>query len=181
MSLESCLPNLLKAEGIYSNDPGDHGGETVFGVDMTSNPNSPVWAEVRRLQAAQTPTALWLEDVPLMAAVSDTYKANYWEPCELDYFPDFIQQAAFGCAVNEGNTTMAKLLQKALVRTGATLQLDGQMGPGTLAALNAAPKGWLLDSFWKVRAEAYLSIANNHPDTQAQFLRGWLNRLEAGL
>ena len=172
---------LLPVEGIWSATPGDRGGETVYGIDIVGNPHSPVWPEVRRLQSAGTPQSEWIKDAPLMAAVYATYKAGYWDPCQLDYFPEALQEAAFGCGVNEGLEGMATLLQKALVRVGQLVTVDGTLGPSTLQALHAAPLGWLEDAFWVLRAKAYLNIANLHPITQAQFLRGWLNRIQQGL
>lgn len=181
MSFDEVIGPLLPIEGVYSNTPGDSGGEAVFGIDMTSNPGSPVWPEVRRLQNSATPQSIWKQDVALMAAVYSTYKSKYWDPAQLDYFPSTIQEAAFGCAVNEGIGGMARLIQRAAARTGQQVVEDGEIGPATLKAVNAAPIGWLEDAFWRLRAEAYLGIANAHPITQAQFLRGWLNRIEQGL
>jgi type VI secretion system secreted protein VgrG len=180
MSLESCLPPLYQAEGILSDDPGDSGGKTVFGIDTTSNPNSPIWPEVHRLESAGTPPALWPEDVPLMNAARDTYKANYWDPCELDYFPDAMQLACFGCAVNQGKITMVRLLQRALIHVGARIVEDGDLGGATIAAVNAAPVGWLADAFWMMRAQNYAAVVDAHP-VDTKFLHGWIKRLENGL
>lgn len=180
MSLESCLPPLYHAEGIYSNDPLDGGGETVLGIDMASNPHSPVWPEVRRLQADHVSVMQWMDDVPLMNAARDTYKANYWDPCELDYFPEAMQLACFGCAVNQGKGEMVRLLQRALIHVGAHIREDGDLGAVTIAAVNSAPPAWLSDAFWMMRAENYAAVVDAHP-VDAKFLHGWLKRLQAGL
>ena len=181
MSFQDVMPALLPIENVWSNTPGDRGGETVYGISIVSNPKSPVWPFVRQFQAAKIPLQEWIRSAPFMAAVFSTYKANYWDPCQLDYFPPNLQQAAFGCAVNEGIEKMAKLLQIALIRVGQTVAQDGQIGPMTLKAINAAPAGWLEDAFKLARAEDYLEIANRDPKEQAQFLRGWGNRLKQGL
>jgi lysozyme family protein len=132
------------------------------------------------LQASEIPSKEWPKDAALMNAVNSWYFNKYWLPAQLDYFPQEIQLSCFGCVVNQGLSGFAKMLQRALVRVGASIVVDGTLGPITIEAVNHAPLGWLEDAFKVERFKDYLADANADPATQAQFLRGWDNRLEMG-
>ena len=181
MQFENVLPLVLEAEGVYSNDPDDAGGETVFGLDQKDDASWSGWADVHRLQAAGTPMGQWSKDTALMAAVSAYYKARYWDPAQLDYFPPALQAACFGCAVNQGIEKMVRLMQETLNECHAPTTVDGVLGPATLTAINeAASPAYLADTFWILRAKSYVADVDAKP-SQEKFLLGWMHRLINGL
>ena len=169
---------VLAAEGIEDeNVPGDHGGETFCGIDAASNPNWPGWIQVHAdVAASKDPTA----NASTMAMVQAFY-ANLWAEWDIDYLPEILQGPVFGGAVNMGSNRIVTWLQQAVCDLGQTVTIDGCMGPVTLAAISKIPSpDALADKLWILRAKFYVAIVNKDP-TQAKFLRGWLNRLIAGL
>ena len=176
MSFADVLPRVLADEGIYSKDPHDAGGETVFGIDRRDNPAWGGWAEVNRLLVANTPTTDWSQDTALMAQVRAFYLA-LWTKHSLDSVPRALQSLLFNGIVNQGDSVVADL-QVALGQAGYLVDVDGGIGPQTLEALGKAPVVAVTNAFWRLRAERYLNTVGYHPE-DAVFFLGWLKRLQA--
>ena len=178
MGFNECIGPLLDAEGrIYEKVPGDSGGATFCGLDSKDDVAWPGWPMVYADIAVGRDPA---QNPSTMAAVNSWYFNKYWLPAQLDYFPEALQDAAFGCAVNQGVVEMALTLQRALNRTGQTLIVDGNLGPSTLKAINNAPLGWLEDAFKLARIWVYLATEERNPKDDAQFLDGWERRVQNG-
>lgn len=178
MGFNDCIGPLLDAEGrIYEKVVGDSGGATFCGIDSKDDAAWPGWPLVYSdLGAGKDPA----KNPASMAAVNSWYFNKYWLPSQLDYFPFDLQQAALGCAVNQGVGEMGKLVQRALNRTGQSLTIDGNLGPVTLKALNTAPLGWMQDAFKLARIWVYLATEQRNPKDDSQFLAGWENRVQNG-
>ena len=59
------------------------------------------------------------------------------------------------------------------------VDVDGKVGPKTLAAINNHPdKRKLFERLWERRKQHFESIARNNP-SKRKFLKGWLRRLDA--
>jgi lysozyme family protein len=118
---------LKKNEGTeYTNDPDDKGGPTKYGVTQEElarwrkRPVTP--AEVAALQE------------PEAEAIA---RARYWP-----YDPIILQGVAMRAAdlgYNAGVGIGKAALQRAANACGAGLKVDGQIGPRTIAAVNAVP------------------------------------------
>lgn len=106
---------ILKHEGGYVDDPRDPGGETHYGISKRAYPNENIRAMT-----------------PQRAAL--LYHRDYWQAIQGDALPYPLALITFDMAVNAGVTTATKMLQKAL-----KVPSDGQIGPQTLAAAQAAP------------------------------------------
>lgn len=181
-----CLERLFEHEGGFNNLKADRGGATNFGISLrflqgeaAMNPRvrrlltdtidgfaGPVTAEtIRRLRAD---TAAYL------------YLWCFWVPSRCDELPAGVDGMVFDQAVNAGRTNGARLLQRAINRTGlaSALAEDGQIGPRTLAAAAAVPFLDLRAAFRAVVAERYRAIVAANP-SQKKFLEGWLNRAAA--
>ena len=74
--------------------------------------------------------------------ISPFYKRKYWDAVRGDDLPSPIDYMVFDFAVNAGPGRAIKLLQAAV---GAVP--DGQIGPNTLAAINATPVKELINKF----------------------------------
>lgn len=160
----AALQRTLAWEGGYSNDPHDPGGETYCGISRHFWPEWPGWALVNE----QPRNAVALE--PL---VQRFYWRNIWTPLQLDAWRNApLQEDVFDAAVNMGNTTAIKCLQKAL---GFDISAqDGVVGPQTLAAVWNAPES-LLATFAAQRALRYGTVVFANPKLAA-FLPDWLRR-----
>ena len=153
----------LEADGVrdgtnahgcgYTNDPDDRGGETKFGIAKSANPD------------------LDITNLDWSGAIA-TYYHRYWEPSNCTNITSGrIAALHFDGCVNNGIGRASKFLQQA-----AGVTVDGQVGPGTLAAVNAADEIAICNSICDLRVIFYNEIVANHPD-QAKYLNGWLRRI----
>ena len=123
---DACMPFIFKAEGGYSDTPGDSGGPTNFGITLAT------------LKAYDGNQALTADDVKKLAPATATeiYRTAYWNRMQCGALPAGLDLEVFDFGVNSGPAESVKTLQKIV---GVTP--DGSIGPITLAAvgqLNAA-------------------------------------------
>ena len=94
-----------------------------------------------------------------------------------------IADCVFDCAVNCGVGVAGKFLQQGInsqINNSAAngLVVDGVVGADTLNAYLGCNKTELLNEIVELRVAYYNAIAAKHP-SDGEFLKGWLNRLEA--
>lgn len=156
-NFNDCLDIVLSFEGGYSDRADDPGKTTNLGITI---------AELARWRGHPVTK----EDVANLtrAEAALIYRAVYWAPMQCDVLPSGIDLAVFDCAVNQGVGRAAKWLQSA-----AKVTVDGQIGPRTLAAVNAAEPARLLVEFMALRMNGYGSLAKLFPT----FGLGWSRRL----
>ena len=157
---------ILRAEGGYSNQDGDHGGSTACGVTQES------FNEYRKSLGLAPLAVRYIT----MTDVCSIYLTRYWRPCHCDSLPAPLDLAVFDMAVNSGNRRAILFLQRAL-----GVEDDGLIGPGTIDAVQADQKadllGHVVQDFMDAREKYYHDIVANDP-SQAKFLGGWLNRMK---
>jgi hypothetical protein len=100
--------------------------------------------------AAKTPA----DRAPLVAAF---YRKIYFTP-RLAQLSNPVAMRLMDAEVNEGAGAGVKLLQKACQALGATLEVDGALGPLTIAAANACDQEALVAAFRAARVRAYEAI-----------------------
>ena len=105
------------------------------------------------------------------AAVADIYAARYWQLARCDDLPPALAVFHFDAAVNHGVTGAARLLQQA-----AGTDVDGEIGPLTLAAVAHSATDDVLDDYAEVRRHRYRSLLHFW-----RFGRGWLVRVDKTL
>lgn len=139
---------IISAEGAYSNDPKDPGGETKFGISKRQYPA-----------------------VDIKGLTSDGAKAIYardfWGPAHGDELPWPLSLFVFDAAVNQGLPAAISLLQKSL-----NVAQDGSFGARTQKAVAGADHKELCSLFMADRALRYTGTRNFDV-----FGRGWLKRL----
>jgi len=151
------LQKLLVHEGGFVNHPNDPGGMTNLGCTKA------VWEEhcghpvTEKAMMALTP-----------AAVAPLYKRKYWDKIQGDELPSGIDYAVFDAAVNSGPGRAAKWLQAT-----AGVDVDGSIGPKTLAAVRAIVPSDLVQDYSKRR----LSFMMDLP-TWGTFGKGWTRRVQ---
>lgn len=163
---------VLKHEGGYSNDPKDPGGETNFGITESTLEHCR-----SQLGISREVKDLTLEDAKMI------YKIHYWDPYPYDEIDSkTIAAKLFDAAVNIGQHTAVKLLQKAFMYVGYRIAVDGRLGTKTIDAINNAYKigleYTLLDEFREYLKEHYEDLVEKNPSLK-KFLKGWLNRAES--
>lgn len=156
---DPAYEQVIKAEGGYTLHKVEHdrGGVTYAGITRKSYPNWSGWAYIDR---GETPPK------PLVRAF---YHAQYWLRYRLD---EVVNQDVAECIFMAGvNAEAAIRLLQIVVKT----KPDGQIGPNTLAAVNAADPQILLAFFTLAKIDRYRKIANADR-SQTKFLLGWINR-----
>lgn len=113
---DEALRRLLVHEGGYSNDPGDPGGPTKYGITIIDyrkyiNPRGTA-NDVKNMTVDQAKII---------------YRAHYANPLHFDDLPSGVDYAVFDYGVNSGISRAAKVLQR-LVGAG----VDGVIGNETL-------------------------------------------------
>lgn len=157
------MPFLLKWEGGFVNDPADAGGATMKGVTL---------ATFRKFYGAD-------KTVSDLKAITDAqwlhiFKVGYWDKCRADEInSQSVANALVDWAYNSGVSTAVKKVQ-ALLR----ITQDGIVGPKTIAEINASNTRTLFEAIKAARIEFVENIVKNKP-SQAKFLNGWKNRINA--
>jgi len=141
---------LMRWEGeSFEDDPDDPGGRTKFGIDQRSHPE----VDIRSLTREEAKAI---------------YRRDYWDAVKADELPPGLRLVVVDIGVNNGKSRAIKWLQQAV---GS--DVDGRIGPKTLAAAQQANKHQITNDLLERRADFYRAIAKGR---QAKYLSGWLNR-----
>jgi lysozyme family protein len=146
-AFRSAVEFVLSKEGSFSNLPDDPGGKTKWGI------SSRVYPEVLDPGFSRDDAiAIYLRD--------------YWLRCKCEQMPPGLGLIVLNCAVNQGQETAIKLLQRSL-----RLKEDGILGPRTLDQLRQVEPGTAIDEFVLQQLLQYTR------DRQfAEFGLGWFRR-----
>lgn len=153
---DRCLAVTLKWEGGNDDDPRDSGGRTSRGITAAD------WAAWRETHPG-LPADVWQAPQAQIAAI---YREMYWNKLYCDSLPSGVDLVEFDHGVLGGIGTSAKLLQR-LVGT----DVDGEIGPLTIAAAAAIDPVSLVGQFCDARLAYYQSL--NRPE----YIKGWTNRV----
>lgn len=149
-------------EGGYGNDPDDSGGPTNKGITLATfrsvyGRNKTI-EDLKRLTDEQ-----WMH----------IFLTKFWERWKADQIKDinvafFLVQWVWGSGVNG-----IKIPQRVL-----GVDVDGIVGPKTLAAVNAR-NGRDLFNLLKKEKASYLQRCCISKPANRKYLNGWLNRLDS--
>lgn len=157
------VPQLLKHEGGFVNDPADKGGATMKGVTLST---------FRQFYGAD-------KTVDDLKAITDTqwaeiFKKGYWDKLKADSIQNqSIAEIIVDWGYNSGTAAAAKKVQSIV----GTIS-DGIIGPVSLSLINTYPQRELFDKIKQARIDFYNAIVKNNP-SQAKFLNGWMNRINS--
>jgi lysozyme family protein len=129
--IDTIIDNILKAEGGYVNDPADSGGETNYGITVNTAKANGYYGPMK--------------DLP-KATARQIYLNQYWLEPHFDRVATLAPSVAeelcdtgVNCGVNFAQVILQSALNL-LNRQEADykdIKEDGNIGPGTLAALAA--------------------------------------------
>ena len=206
------FPLLLTNEGGYVFDPHDPGGETWRGIAREFNAKWAGWplldaykakagwpADCRVYPRNKLATTILLKDNALPGLVRSFYQNQYWDCLNLSGInSQSIASQLCDIGVNSGTGRVGKMAQYVLATSfGWHGAIDGQLGPLTLAAINAAPAQAYYTalvaarrSFYQYRAGhtqgltpecvSFLQSVNLNPDaTMQRYLPSWMGRVSA--
>lgn len=150
-TVSDIISNEIKIEGAPTNDPADKGGRTAFGISEKSNPSA------------------WANGAPTEAMARAIYQQKYVTGPGFDKIEDSgLQSQLVDYGVNSGPMIAIQKLQ-AIVG----VEVDGVLGPATLAAIPSFPN--LNNLLVGARIRMIGKIVQKNP-SQLKYLEGWLDR-----
>jgi len=167
--VKKFLPFVLRWEGGYVNDPADRGGATNKGVTIAT------WKRVGYDKDGDGD--IDIDDIKLITDADVLYrvlKPYYWDRWKADRIKnqsiaEILVDWVWGSG-KYGITRPQRLLG---------VEVDGVVGPKTLAAINKYPnQRELFDKIKADRVRYFNEICEKRPANK-KFLRGWLRRLNA--
>lgn len=170
-----ALAVVLEHEGSpFVNDPNDAGGPTRYGITLA-------WAQEHRLDVDGDGDVDVADIQALTPEVAGArYKIGVWEPLGLDRIGDqVLASKVLDLAVHAGPAVAVACLQRAANHGGARLAADGQLGPVTLAAVNAQPPADLVVRLALQQAAFYGACIQRRPQNEA-YRWNWMERAEWG-
>ena len=108
---------LILAEGGYTNDPDDAGGETYLGISRKNNPKWAGWSIIdkEKKNGIKNITSRLKANKNLTDKAKLLYKQNYWDVLELDNIPSQkIAHQLFDTCVNCGKTVAIRIAQQVI-------------------------------------------------------------------
>lgn len=178
-TVDKMIAAILKHEGGYVDHGNDRGGATNHGISL----------KYAKRVGLDNDGDVDRNDIKLVtpAQAAMLYKRDFLIDPGFDKLPVEIQPQVFDMSVLHGPARAGKLLQMAMVFSGAghpTLKMDGDIGPKSqaaavevLARLGAKKFNALLV---KYRIEFLKGIVAADP-SQKVFLKGWTKRAESFL
>lgn len=156
-NFEACLAETLSHEGGWADHPKDPGGATMKGVTIGTYERF----KGRKVTKAE------------LKAISDydlkmIYRRGYWDEVRGDELPAGLDMVAFDGAVNSGPSRGIKWLQ-----AGVGAQVDGLIGPATIAAANRVSARDAINRACDARMFFLRGLS-----TWPTFGKGWQRRVE---
>ena len=164
MNFDQSFELLIGNEGVFTNDPRDHGNWDSGRCNVGTLKGTKYG-----ISAAQYPLEN-IKDMKLERA-KQLYKRDYWDKLNCDQMPQTIAFDMFDMAVNSGVKNAAITLQK----TVQFLQ-DGIIGKQTLDAVHAMDKE-LLDKRFNANRLLFICAIPTFPT----YGKGWVKRVAFNL
>jgi len=170
-----ALAVVLEHEGSpFVDDPNDAGGPTRYGITLA-------WAQQHRLDVdgdGDVDVADLQALTPELAG--ERYRIEIWEPLGLGRILDqTLATKVLDLAVHAGPVQAVACLQRAAAHGGARLAADGQLGPVTLAAVNAQPAAGLVVRL-ALQQAAFYGACIQRRQINETFRWNWMERASWG-
>lgn len=153
---------VKRAEGGYSNDPRDRGGETYKGVSRVYHPKWSGWVIVDAYKKNHTlKTNDVIRDSKLDALVESFYRTEFWNSIGGDKIKDQkVANIIYDSAVNQGQGAAKNYVKDSL-----------KIAKYDVNAINAADPGKLFNEIGKRRVADY-------KEKGGYALNSWLKRVQ---
>lgn len=164
-TFDRALDHVFEMEGGFTDDPYDPGGPTNLGITLAT------YAAHKRATLTAANTAGLRQELQHLDkdTAREIYLARYWQPSRSGLLPPAVAVMHFDASVNHGVGGSARMLQEAL-----EVDIDGDIGPVTLAAAREQPLASTLDRYAAIRHARYQGLPHFW-----RFGRGWTRRVEA--
>lgn len=161
--IDRLIEAVIEREGGYVDHPNDRGGPTKYGITRAT---LAAWVG-RRVTADEV--AAITKDV----AAAIYYRVYYARP-GIARLPEQLRPIVFDMAVQHDPERAIKILQK-LISRFTPIEIDGIIGPQTLAGIEMAMASTFINALVAARLDFYLRIVARDK-SQRVFLNGWINR-----
>lgn len=167
-------------EGGYANNGGDKGGETYMGIARRYHPEWAGWVIIDAWKTlhGQPRRNYYFDSNELVEDVVSFYKGSWNELQGSRIASQPVANLLYDFATNSGRAV--QVAQGVLNQLGYALQVDNQVGPLTLAAINAADPATFHNALKAARI-AYLKQLVVRDPSQQVFLADWLARCNSFL
>ena len=176
--IKSIIDDIIKAEGGYSNNPNDSGGQTMYGITKSV-------AVANGYKGA-------MKDLPISLA-ENIYYTQYVSKPKFDLLiplSESIAAEVIDTGVNMGPSVAGKFLQRCLNafnsqgKAYADITVDGKVGTGTASALKSylglrGKQGEIvmLKALNCLQGARYIELAEGRQANE-DFVYGWIaNRI----
>jgi lysozyme family protein len=156
LTFSEIFERLIGHEGGYVNHPKDPGGETNWGVTITTARANGYTGSMRSMSKADA---------------KEIYEKAFWQRARCDQYHSGIGFQLFDAAVNHGIGNAIRMLQRAV-----GVADDGAIGSITLTAINSMPLNDVILRFNAERLNFYTKLS-----TFSTFGKGWVNRVAGNL
>ena len=164
---------VLSREGVYSDDPDDPGGETVYGIARKYHPGWAGWMIVDRLREGPHYFPESLEDHPdIMPRVREFYRVNIWEKYRCHQLPGPVAFALFDSVFHCGPRAI-RWLQAGILDQGEPIEVDGIIGPQTVAMAGECHPWRLAMDLLGARMKFYIRKRRS----RRKYWDGWMIRV----
>lgn len=162
---KKLVPFVLSKEGGFVNNKADKGGATNKGVTIATFRS--VYGQSKTVNDLKNITDEQWDYI---------FKKYYWDKCKATDLKDqSVANMLVDYAVHSGVSKAVKALQRIV-----GVAVDGIAGSKTVAAANGYARGQRqLFATLKARRMAHLEGIVRANSSQAQFLNGWRNRVNA--
>ncbi|MFV2035151.1 MAG: holin-associated N-acetylmuramidase [Halocynthiibacter sp.] len=179
-TVQQIAKAIVAREGGFVNDPDDPGGATKYGVTL---------ATMRRLGLDLTGDGqVGIADVRKLSRdqAVEIFITHYFERPRIAELPEVLRPSVFDMYVNAGANAV-KILQRLLREMDQVLDVDGIIGPQTIAAAGAgymAAPEYLADVYGIARRNYYYRLADARRASRKYARRrdggkgGWIVRAE---
>lgn len=156
---DEAMAQVYDDEGGYSNDAGDPGGPTNYGITIHD----------ARAYWKPGASAADVRGMPKSVA-ADIYRRHYADPISYDNLPPGVDYAVLDYGINSGIGRAVRVLQRLV-----GVSQDGVIGPATLKAVKAADPIKLINEIYDERLHFLQNLG-----TWRLFGRGWGRRVRTG-
>ncbi len=181
LTVRQIAEEIVAREGGFVDDPDDPGGATNHGVTIHT---------MRRLGLdLDGDGEVNIDDVRALdrnRAVG-IFVEHYWRRPRLEALPEAVQPSVFDMYVNAGADAV-RILQRLIGQMRIACDVDGVIGPQTIAAAraaDAAAPGYFAEAYGIARRNHYYRLADARPASRKYARRrdggkgGWILRAES--
>lgn len=167
------IPQTIKWEGGYVNDPSDSGGATNRGITYSTyntlcvrvlkrNPSLEHFKSLTKDEAAKFIQFYWN-----VATFNNSIKSQSIAECIFNWY--------------WGSGTDGLMMWQTMLKNAfglSKIEVDGIIGKTTVDATNSLNETELLKVAIATRKQFFIDLAKRRPKDE-KFLKGWLNRLDS--